>query len=71
MTHIERNGMLQYVIELEAAALNYAERYGLTPQMNTAIKSRPSNLEWENIIRSVRPSCPRVLEVAQDNGPRS
>ena len=71
MTHIDRNGMLQYVIELEAAALHYAERYGLTPQMSTAMKSRPSVFEWENLIRPVRPSSPAVLKMVVDNGRRS
>lgn len=62
MAYIERHAMLQYIVELEAAALNYAERYGLTPKMKTAMKSRPSVFEWENIIRAVRSSSPAVLQ---------
>ncbi|SHF82800.1 hypothetical protein SAMN05444339_1152 [Loktanella atrilutea] len=49
MTHQERESVIAYIHALEAAALNYAVRYGLTREMNQAVRAKPLDKVWSKL----------------------
>ena len=49
MTNREPESVIAYVQELEAAALDYAVRYGLTRKMNQALSARPPDDVWSKL----------------------
>ena len=54
MTNCDRDAILRYINELEAAALSYAEKYGPTAQLNKAVRARPSNPLWNHLFAPMR-----------------